>query len=70
MFDGNAFLNQFDSACDKIHAELESQRPKGMLYKYTTHEGLENILATKKLRYTDYRFFNDPTEISFGKKYS
>lgn len=67
MFDGNAFLNQFDSECDKIHAEIEKQRPKDMLYKYTTYEGLENILATRKLRYTDYRFFNDPTEISFGK---
>jgi DUF2971 family protein len=67
MFDGKNFLKQFDSACDKIHAEIEVERPKSMLYKYTTYEGLKNILVTKKLRYTDYRFFNDPTEISFGK---
>ncbi len=67
MFDGKTFLDQFDSACNEIHLEIERQRPRDMLYKYMTYEGLENILATKRLRYTDYRFFNDPSEILFGK---
>jgi hypothetical protein len=67
MFDGNGLLKKFDKDCDEIHAKMERERPKDRLYKYTTYKGLENILVTKRLRYTDYRFFNDPTEILFGK---
>lgn len=38
------------------------------IYHYTDFKGLTNILKQRKLRFTDYRYFNDPTEIEFGKK--
>lgn len=67
MADGKKILEHFSSACNEIHAGIENQRPKGTLYKYMSFQGLENILTKKKLHFTDYRFFNDPTELLFGK---
>lgn len=59
-------IDQFDEECKKIHKQLENNLPKDTIYHYTNYEGLCGILRTKKLRYTDYRYLNDPTEIQYG----
>ncbi len=61
------WLENFESKCQIIHQKLESNRHEGIIYHYTDYYALANILETRKLRYTDYRFFNDPTEIKFGQ---
>ena len=50
-----------------LHYELEKNLPKGTFYHYTSYKGLKNILKERKLRCTDYRYFNDPTELRYGK---
>ena len=56
-----------ESAFKKIHEDINKDLPAD-IYHYTSFNGLENILKQRKLIYTDYRFFNDPTEIEYGKK--
>lgn len=36
------------------------------IYQYMNFEALKNILKERKLRYTHYNYFNDPTEIKYG----
>ena len=37
-----------------------------ILYHYTTAAALQNIIGTKSLWTSDYRFLNDPTEFRYG----
>ena len=50
-----------------IHSELNSNLPKGMIYHYTSYDALTKIIEQRKLRCTDYRYFNDPTELKYGQ---
>jgi hypothetical protein len=61
-------LDDFEKKCQEIHADREKEREKGTIYHYTTYEGIKSILETRKLRYTDYRYINDPTEIKYGQE--
>lgn len=63
----NKFLDELESKCQSIHKELDGRRHKDFLYHYTNYEALACILETRKMRYTDYKFFNDPTEIKYGQ---
>lgn len=60
-------LGKFENQCQTIHKELDDRRHKGFLYHYMNYEALVCILETRKMRYTDYRFFNDPTEVRYGQ---
>lgn len=58
-----------DKAFQKWHAELNCGLTLvDKIYHYTNLEGLEGILSSQKLRFTDYRYLNDPTELTFCKK--
>lgn len=61
--------DRLDEALDKYHVQL-SQRVinENIIYHYTSYEGLKGILSSQKLRFTDYKFLNDPTEIEYCKK--
>lgn len=60
-------LQNLEIKCQSIHQELDKRRHKGFLYHYTNYESLASILENRRMRYTDYRFFNDPTEIKYGQ---
>ena len=40
--------------------------PRDRLYHYTTAEGLQGILASQKLWFTDAEYMNDASELSYG----
>jgi hypothetical protein len=66
--DSSKLLNKFNDECKKIHNALEANMSNQLIYHYTSFSGLKSILKMRKLRYTDYRYFNDPTELKFGEK--
>ena len=49
-----------------IHSDLEKNLPKELIFHYTDYNGLKNIIKQRKLRFVDYRYFNDPTELKYG----
>ncbi|WP_115709481.1 DUF2971 domain-containing protein [Legionella sainthelensi] len=60
--------DRLDKALEKWHAKLNC----GLtlvenIYHFTDFEGLKGILTSQKLRFTDYRYLNDPTELEFCK---
>lgn len=59
-------LNKFDENCKEIHDEMNKNLPKGIIYHYTSFNGLKGIIEKKRLRYTDYRYLNDSTELKFS----
>jgi|GEM_PF-3795445 len=65
--DLSELINDFEKRCKRIHDEREEQREKNPIYHYTTYEGIKGILETRRLYHTDYRYFNDPTEIKYGQ---
>lgn len=60
------FYNDFDNECKIISSKIRGEHPH-KLYHYTNNKGLDGIIKSKKMRFTDYRYFNDPTEIAYGK---
>lgn len=52
---------------DQIHEELLNRIGDNSIYHYTDINGLENILKKQRIRFTNYQYLNDPTEIQFGK---
>ncbi len=60
-------FNKLESKYQDIHNDLNKDLPEGIIYHYTSFAGLKNIVKERKLRHTDYRFFNDPTEIEYGQ---
>lgn len=52
----------------RIHKKINQDLPKGPIYHYTDLNALESILHHKKLRFTDYKYLNDPTEINYGRQ--
>lgn len=51
----------------KMHERYNERNSfNGMLYHYTKWKGLEGILTSQSIRYTDYRYLNDPLEISYA----
>jgi hypothetical protein len=59
-------INKLESEFKEIHKKLNKDSPSGMIYHYTDFSGLSGIIKERKLRFSDYRHFNDPTEINFG----
>lgn len=46
-----------------IAKEFYFERPKGVLYHYTSLDGMDGIVKTKSLWATDLRYFNDAAEM-------
>lgn len=51
-----------------IHNYINKNLPKDKIYHYTDYDGLKGIIEKKRLRYTDYRYLNDPTELKYSHK--
>lgn len=60
-------IESFAESCQKIHDELNNNNQQKTIYHYTNFDGLVGIIGSRKLRYTDYRYLNDPTEIIYGQ---
>jgi hypothetical protein len=56
-------LEKWERDFDPNRPPLEDEEPKGLLYHYTTAEGLLGILDTGSLRATHARYMNDRTEL-------
>lgn len=60
--------NNFKKDLQKIFNKCEREIPRETIYKYIDkYDTLEDILSKRKLWHRDYRFFNDPSEIKYGK---
>ena len=42
--------------------------PNDVMYHYTSREGLQNIVASRRMWATDLRAMNDPRELRYGKE--
>lgn len=51
---------------ERDNAALKGMPPSGLLYHYTTAEGLKGIIENNELWATSAYFLNDPTEITYG----
>jgi hypothetical protein len=62
-----AALDRFYSWCQAQLAEEEIRdRVVEPLYQYTTAAGLQGILESESMWFTDYRHLNDPSEVRHG----
>lgn len=62
-----AALEKFQNWCQ---AELDEEEKRDRiiepLYQYTTAAGLQGILESEAMWFTDYRHLNDPSEVRYG----
>ncbi|MGH7022223.1 MAG: DUF2971 domain-containing protein [Caulobacteraceae bacterium] len=62
-----AALDQFQDWCQvELNAEEERDRVVEPLYQYTSAAGLQGILESEAMWFTDYRHLNDPSEVRHG----
>ena len=62
-----AALDRFHAWCQALLAEEEVRDRNGELpYQYTSAAGLQDILESEAMSFTDYRHLNDPSEMRHG----
>lgn len=73
MRQGNGNKNHVDRFHEESQAQLDryfpqEKSPKQTLYHYTTFDCLKNIIESKELWMTEYRYLNDASEVSYALK--
>lgn len=47
---------------------MSNKKIEGSIYHYTSVEGLKGIIESKSIRFTHYKFLNDPKEMNYFKE--